>query len=119
MPRSRRSWWDDKGDPLRVGRKYRTATMKMRKALAWRDRHCVWPPKCNRPPEWSQGHHEVPWAQGGGTDIEGMALVCTKHHRKLSEGWRLERLPDRRWVAHPPGPPAPVWGPAIHDPPPR
>ena len=109
---------DDRGDPLRVGRKYRTATMKMRKALAERDRHCVWPPGCDRPPEWTQGHHEVPWALGGGTDIETMALLCGKHHRKLSEGWRLERLPDRRWVAHPPPRPAPVWGPAIHDPPP-
>jgi hypothetical protein len=47
-----------------------------------------------------------------------MTLLCTKHHRKLSEGWRLERLPDGRRVAHPPARPAPVWGPAIHDPPP-
>src|SRR5438105_7191947 len=69
---------DDNGDPLRVGRKYRTATMKMRKALAERDRHCVWPPGCDRPPEWSQGHHAVLWAQGGGTDIETMALLRGK-----------------------------------------
>src|SRR5207244_1748220 len=47
-----------KGDPLHVGRKYRTATPKMRKALAERDRHCVWP-GCPDPPEWTQGHHEV------------------------------------------------------------
>src|SRR5437879_10211673 len=107
-----------KGDSLHVGRKYRTATPKMRKALAERDRHCMWPPRCDRPPEWTQGHHEVPWAQGGGTEVEGMTLLCTKHHRKLSEGWRLERTPNQRLVAHPPTCPAPVWGPAIHDPPP-
>src|SRR5437879_3259434 len=112
-----------KGDPLHVGRKYRTATPKMRKALAERDRHCTWPPRCDRPPEWTQGHHEVPWARGGGTEVEGMTLLCAKHHRKLSEGWRLRQLPDGRRVALPPrggesgwGPP--VWGPAIHDPPP-
>ena len=30
-----------KGDPLHVGRRYRTATPKMRRALAERDRRCV------------------------------------------------------------------------------
>src|SRR5437773_9895722 len=28
----------------------------------------VWP-GCHRPPEWSQGDHEVPWAQGGETEV--------------------------------------------------
>jgi len=61
----------------------------MRKALAERDRRCVWP-GCDRPPEWSQRHHEVPWALGGGTDVEGMSLLCVNHHRKLGTaagGW--------------------------------
>jgi hypothetical protein len=119
-----------RGDPLHVGRKYRTATPKMRKALAERDRHCVWP-GCPDPPDWTQGHHEVPWGQGGGTDVDEMSLLCLDHHQKLDQGWRLERLPDGRRVAHPPVVPhltarhasplqgGPVWGPAIHDPPPR
>jgi hypothetical protein len=107
-----------KGDPLHVGRKYRTATPKMRKALAERDRRCVWP-GCDRPPDWSQHHHELPWALGGGTDIEGMTLLCTPHHGRLSRGWRLERLPDGRRVANPPPCLPPVWGPAVHDQPPR
>ena len=107
---------DDRGDPLRVGRKYRTATMKMRKALAFRDRRCVWP-KCGRPPEWTQADHEQPWAKGGKTDLEGMRLLCGKHHRDLHRGWRLERQPDRSWVAHPPSRAHEVWGPAVHDPP--
>src|SRR5205823_8387118 len=47
---------DDKGDPLRVGRKYRTATMKMRKALAWRDRHRAWP-GCELAAERTPGDH--------------------------------------------------------------
>jgi hypothetical protein len=62
----------------------------------------VWP-GCDRPPEWTQGHHERPWAQGGETDVEEMTLLCTPHHGRLSAGWRLERLPDRRVVVHPPG----------------
>jgi hypothetical protein len=105
-----------KGDPLHVGRKYRTATPKMRRALDERDRKCVWP-GCSDPPDWTQGHHEVPWALGGVTEVDGMALLCGNHHRKLDDGWRLERLPDRRMVAHPPQHGRTVWGPAIHDPP--
>src|SRR5438309_9090610 len=107
-----------KGDPLHVGRRYRTATPKMRRALAERDRRCVWP-GCSDPPEWCQGHHaEQPWALGGGTEVEGMALLCGPHHRKLDRGWRLEQLANGRRVAHPPPRCEPVSGPAVHDPPP-
>jgi 5-methylcytosine-specific restriction protein A len=105
------------GDPLRVGRRYRTATSKMSRALAERDRRCVWP-GCPDPPDWCQRHHaERPWALGGETEVEGMALLCLPHHRKLERGWRLERLPDGRRIAHPPRRPGPVWGPAVHGPP--
>jgi hypothetical protein len=90
----------------------------MSKALAERDRRCVWP-GCDRPPDWSQRHHELSWAMGGETEIDGMSLLCTPHHGRLSRGWRLERLPDGHRLAHPPVRPDPVWGPAIHDPPPR
>jgi hypothetical protein len=48
-----------------------------------------------------------------------MSLLCLKHHQKLDEGWRLERLSDGRRVAHPPTHLGPLWGPAIHHPPPR
>ncbi len=92
-----------RGDPLHVGRKYRTATAKMSRALALRDGRCVWP-GCDRPPEWCQRRHEVPWASGGKTEVEGMSLLCVRHHRRLSRGWRLERLPDRRVIAHAPRP---------------
>jgi hypothetical protein len=106
-----------RGDPLHVGRRYRTATSKMSRALAERDRRCVWP-GCDRPPEWTQCHHEHAWVRGGDTDVDLMSLVCTPHHGRLSRGWRLERLPDRRMVAHAPRRQGPVWGPAVHDPPP-
>jgi hypothetical protein len=39
---------------------------------------------------------------GGKTEVEGMSLLCAKHHVLLSKGWRLERLPDGRVVVHPP-----------------
>jgi hypothetical protein len=94
------------GDPLHVGRRYRTATAKMRKALAMRDRRCIWP-GCDRPASQCQGDHEEPWARGGRTDVELMRLICPRHHALLSRGWRLERLPGRRAIVHPPahGPP--------------
>ena len=34
-----------------------------------------------------------------------MRLVCGPHNRRLSRGWRLERLPDRRYAVRPPNPP--------------
>ena len=89
----------------------------MRRALAERDRRCVWP-GCDRRPEWAQADHAVPWRSGGETEVDGMRLLCTGHHARLSRGWRLERLPDRRMVVHPPGRSGPVFGPAVHDPPP-
>jgi hypothetical protein len=33
-----------------------------------------------------------------------MRMLCGKHHPLLREGWRLERMPDGRMVAHPPVP---------------
>jgi hypothetical protein len=72
-----------KGDPLHVGRKYRTATPKMRKALAERDRHCVWP-GCDRPPQWSQGDYAerlVMPSRGGG---EPGSARDGRHNRRLS-----------------------------------
>src|SRR5262249_39851964 len=59
---------DGKGDPLHVGRKYRTATKKMQKALAERDRGCVWP-GCHRPPSWTQADHADRWEHGGEANI--------------------------------------------------
>ena len=97
---------DGRGDPLHVGRRYRTATKKMRRALAERDRRCVWP-GCDRPPEWTQSDHIKPWARGGKTEVEGMRLLCTPHHGRLGRGWRLVRQPDGRYTVHPPwAPPA-------------
>jgi hypothetical protein len=80
-----------KGDPLHVGRRYRTATPKMRKALAERDRRCVWP-GCDRPPEWTQGDHKLPWARGGETEVEGMRLLCRLCRRRHSTHYAERRI---------------------------
>jgi Domain of unknown function (DUF222) len=107
-----------KGDPLHVGRKYRTATPKMRRALDERDRQCIFP-GCTAHPEWTEGHHEVPWERDGLTDIDEMSLLCGRHHRMVTRGWRLERRPDGSLIAHPPPRPGPVYGPAVYQAPPQ
>jgi hypothetical protein len=112
-------WWVfiKRVDPLHVGRKYRTATAKMRKALAARDLHCLWP-GCDRPPVWTEKHHIDPWVGGGKTEVERMCLLCKKHHPKVTAGWRLERGPGGEVIAHPPPPREPVYGTAVYEPPP-
>lgn len=85
-----------------ISKASRTIPPSTRRALAVRDRHCVFA-SCDRPPVWCDGHHLKFWADGGTTTIENLALLCRPHHRKVHEGgWRLERRKDGRFVAIPP-----------------
>jgi hypothetical protein len=35
-------------------------------------------------------HHVTPWARGGNTDIDDMALLCKPDHRMVHEsGWTI------------------------------
>lgn len=84
------------GLPLDVGRSMRTFPPHLRKALAVRDKGCVFP-GCGRPPGWAEAHHIVHWAQGGRTSLENSALLCSKHHHQVhSEGHIVEIGPDGR-----------------------
>ena len=87
-----------------ISRAVRTIPPATRRALASRDRHCVFP-GCDRPPIWCDGHHLKFWADGGPTTLNNLALLCRRHHRKVHEdGFSLERVagqfvvrpPDRR-----------------------
>lgn len=85
-----------------ISRASRTIQPSTRRALAVRDRHCVFA-SCDRPPVWCDGHHLKFWGDGGPTTLENLALLCRPHHRKVHEGgWRLERRKDGRFVAIPP-----------------
>ncbi|MCU0284498.1 MAG: HNH endonuclease [Candidatus Nanopelagicales bacterium] len=81
----------DRRIPLAVGRTQRTATPAQRRALAARDRGCVIP-GCAVPAEACQAHHLTDWADGGRTDVEGLALLCWTHHRQVDL---------RMWTIHP------------------
>jgi Domain of unknown function (DUF222)/HNH endonuclease len=88
--------------PLDVGRSSRVITPAQRAALAVRDNGCVFP-DCGRPLAWCEGHHLVPWHDGGPTDLDNLALLCRAHHRTVHEGgWQLTRGPDSRFTATPP-----------------
>ncbi len=73
------------GQPLNVGRASRTVTTAQRRAVIVRDRHCRFP-GCDRPPRWGDVHHIIHWADGGGTDLDNLILICRRHHGLLHEG---------------------------------
>jgi hypothetical protein len=85
-----------------VSKASRTIQPATRRALAARDRHCVFQ-SCDRPPVWCDGHHLKFWGDGGPTTLQNLALLCRPHHRKVHEdGWRLERRNDGRFITLPP-----------------
>lgn len=72
-----------------VGRSKRVVSGAARRALNARDKGCRWP-GCERPAAWSSAHHVVHWAQGGGTDLANLVLLCGRHHWMVHEGrWQL------------------------------
>lgn len=82
------------GQPLNVGRTNRTVPPALRRALVTRDAGCRFP-GCDRPPEWTDAHHIVHWADGGETKLDNLLLLCRHHHRFVHErGWKLN-LPSR------------------------
>jgi hypothetical protein len=72
------------GAPLDVGRKQRTASTPLKRALYARDRGCTFP-GCHRR-RYLDGHHLEHWLHGGETSADNMTLLCTHHHRLLHEG---------------------------------
>ena len=77
----------------------RTLPASTRRALAARDRHCIWP-GCGRPAVWCDGHHLVWWTKGGATVLPNLALLCRPHHRQVHEGgWSIQRQKNE-WVVN-------------------
>ena len=64
---------------LDLGRESRLATRAQRRALTHRDRCCTFP-ACTRPASWCDAHHLTSWLDGGRTDLDNLALLCTHHH---------------------------------------
>jgi hypothetical protein len=80
--------------PLSVGRATRIIPPHIRTALHARDKGCRFP-RCDRPAEWTDGHHIQHWADEGRTEVPNLVLLCRRHHRFLHEkGWRIRLEED-------------------------
>ena len=83
------------GLPLDVGRRYRTETPALRRALEARDQGCRGP-GCGIPAAWCTAHHLTPWSQGGTTSLDTTALFCFVHHQVFIHqlGWTITGNPN-------------------------
>jgi hypothetical protein len=71
------------GEPLALGRKRRTVSPALRRALKARDRGCRFP-GCEST-RFVEAHHIEHWAVGGATDLTNLILLCRRHHRLVHE----------------------------------
>jgi len=87
---------DDRGVPIDVGRRYRTATDAQWHAIRAIYSHCAWH-RCDRPLSWCQLHHIHEWEHGGPTDLCNLIPLCNRHHHLVHEGqWRVSLDPNSR-----------------------
>ena len=83
----------DDGDPLNVGRRTRTISASLRRALNARDRGCRFPGCANS--RYLDAHHVEHWANGGETKPSNLVSLCRFHHHAVHEGGiRIEILDD-------------------------
>ena len=66
-----------------AGRRTRTVSPALRRALEARDRGCRFP-GCGL--RFTDAHHVKHWADGGETSLRNLVLLCRKHHRAVHEG---------------------------------
>ena len=107
------------GRVLDVGRKRRTISPALRRALTSRDPECRFP-GCQA--RHCDAHHVRHWAAGGATRLDNLVRLCRHHHRAVhEEGFRVTLDPDgtTRFCRPdgrplPAAPPAPRWdGPPL------
>ncbi len=89
---------DEHSNPSVIGRTRRLFTPAQVRALLLRDEHCTFP-ACTRPAGWADAHHLVHWIDGGTTELDNAALLCSDHHHVVHS----RRLAGRVGV----GPPQP------------
>lgn len=101
---------DERGNPLALGRKRRTVSTALRRALHARDGGCQFPSCSNH--RFVDAHHIDHWVDGGETNLDNAILMCRRHHRFVHEfGFSVERGEDglttfrnpRGWIVPPTG----------------
>jgi Domain of unknown function (DUF222)/HNH endonuclease len=91
------------GRPVGIGRRGRAAPGQLLRVLRHRDGAACRFPGCERK-RWLNAHHLVHWADGGGTNLDNLVLLCHAHHRLIHEGgWRTSGHPARNLRFHDPG----------------
>ncbi|GGD06056.1 HNH endonuclease signature motif containing protein [Nocardioides daphniae] len=77
---------------LDLGRGSRLFSKAQRRALLLRDVTCR-AQGCDIPGTWSEAHHLVPWSEGGASDLDNAALLCSHHHHRAHDAaYDLTRL---------------------------
>ncbi len=91
------------GRPVGIGRRGRNIPPWLLRLLQHRDQgECRFPGCARR--RWLKAHHLVHWADGGGTDLDNLVLLCHAHHRLIHEGgWRTSGHPAHQLRFHDPG----------------
>jgi hypothetical protein len=74
---------DGQGNVLNVGRKTRTVSPALRRALTRRDNCCRFP-GCTES-RFVDAHHIQHWCDGGETRLDNLVLLCRRHHRLVHE----------------------------------
>ncbi len=94
---------DNRGLPINVGRKHRTATDAQWQAVRAIYRTCAWD-GCDHPLARCQLHHLHEWTDGGLTDLCNLVPLCSRHHHAVHEGgWTIKlHATDRRLDIHSP-----------------
>ena len=83
---------DAAGRSLDVGRKTRTVSPAIRRALNARDGRCRFPGCGHRR---CDAHHVQHWADGGPTRLDNLILLCRSHHRAVHEqGFQVTMTTD-------------------------
>ena len=87
------------GAILDLGRAARFASSDQVRYLRLRDQGCTYP-GCDRPPSWCDAHHPREWAADHGeTNVDQLALLCTRHHTDVHRHHLTGELHDGtiRW----------------------
>jgi len=74
---------DFRGNVLDVGRRSRTISAALRRALMVRDQGCTFPGCCEA--RFVDAHHVQHWCEGGKTSLDNLVLLCRHHHRLLHQ----------------------------------
>jgi len=92
----------DGAGPLDVGRRTRSISPALRRALRLRDHGCVFP-GC-RNDRFLHGHHVQHWLHGGETSMDNLVQLCSRHHHLVHEGgWSVVRGEAGDWTFVAPG----------------